>query len=60
MRKTALPISLHRRVARPEHLVVEDAALDAAQEHDVRDAGHVDAGRQQVDRDRDLRERPRS
>ena len=28
-----------------EHLFVEDAALDPAQEHDVRDSRDVDAGR---------------
>ena len=46
--------ALPRRPA--EHLLVEDAAVDPAQEHEVRDARHVDAGGQQIDRDGDLRQ----
>ena len=42
-----------RRAA--EHLLEEDAAVDPAQEHEVADLGHVDAGGQQVDGDRDVR-----
>ena len=38
-----------------EHLVEQDAAVDAAQEHEVADLGHVHAGGEQVHRDRDVR-----
>ena len=38
-----------------DHLLVEDAAVHPAQEHEVGDRGHVDAGGEQIDRDRDLR-----
>ena len=55
MRNASLPISSHRRVARPEHLVEEDAAVHPAQEDEVADLGHVDAGREQVDGDGDVR-----
>ena len=37
-----------------EHLVEQDAAVDAAQEHEVADLGHVHAGGEQVHRDRDV------
>ena len=39
-----------------EHLVEQDAAVDPAQEDEVADLGHVDAGGQQVHRDRDVRQ----
>ena len=44
-----------RRAAK--HLLVKDAAVDPAQEDKVLDLRHVDAGGQQVDRDRDLGQR---
>ena len=47
-----------RRAA--EHLLVEDAAADPAQEHEVGDLRHVDAGGEQVDGDRDVRAGARS
>ena len=43
-----------------EHLVEQDAAVDPAQEHEVADLGHVDAGGEQVHRDRDVRVGARS
>ena len=46
--------ALARRAA--DHLLVEDAAVDPPQEHEVGDGGHVDAGGQQIDRDGDLRD----
>ena len=33
------------------HLLAQDARLDAAQEHEVADGGHVDAGGEQIDGD---------
>ena len=39
----------------PDHLLIEDAAVDPAQEDEVGDRRHVDAGGQQVDRHGDLR-----
>ena len=47
-----------RRAA--DHLLVQDAAAHAAQEHQVRDRRDVDAGGQQVDGDRDVRDGARS
>ena len=38
----------------PEHLVEQDAAVHPAQEDQVADLGHVDAGGEQVDGDRDV------
>ena len=38
-----------------EHLVEQDAAVDAAQEHEVTDLGHVHAGGEQIHGDRDVR-----
>jgi hypothetical protein len=38
-----------------QHLLVEDAAPHPAQEHDVADGRHVDAGGEQVHGDRDRR-----
>ena len=35
------------------HLLVQDARLDAAHEHEVADGGHVDAGGEQIDGDGD-------
>ena len=57
MRKVSLPISGHcpRRAAK--HLLIEDAAVDAPDKDKVLDARHVDAGRQEIDRDGDLRQR---
>ncbi len=40
----------------PHHLLVEDAAADAAQENQVFDRRHVDAGGEQIDGDRDRRQ----
>ena len=37
-----------------EHLVEQDAAVHAAQEHEVADFRHVHAGGEQVHRDRDI------
>ena len=39
-----------------QHLFVEDAAVDAAQKHEVRDLGDIDPGGQQIDGDGDLRQ----
>ncbi len=41
-----------RRAA--QHLLVENAAVDPTQEDEVDDAGHVDAGGEQIDRHGDL------
>ena len=40
-----------------EHLLIKDAAVDPPQENQVLDARHVDAGGQQIDGNRDLRQR---
>ena len=39
----------------PDHLLIENAAVHAAQEHEIGDLGYVDAGGQQIDRHYDLR-----
>ncbi len=49
-----MPISSHKPRGAPEHLVEQDAAVHAAQEHQVADLRHVDAGREQVDGDGDV------
>ena len=38
----------------PEHLLVENTAVDAADENEILDARHVNASRQKIDRDRDF------
>ena len=39
----------------PDHLLIEDAAVHAAQEDEVRDCGHINAGCEEINRHGDLR-----
>jgi hypothetical protein len=39
-----------------QHLLVQDATVDPAEEHEVGDAGQVDARGEEIDRDGDLRQ----
>ena len=38
-----------------DHLFIKNATVDPAQEHEIGDGGHIDAGRQKIDCDSNLR-----